>query len=70
MKFSTEQLNRLRTIMEKDYGVLMNDSQLEKFASSIVRLANVSLKALTEENDTESLPSVRANVSSIANTST
>ena len=63
MKFKKEQLDKLREILKKDYGISLDESNIEKLAISIINLTNISLLALTKENDNMSSSLVGAKTS-------
>lgn len=58
MDLKKQTIEGLKKIVEKDYGVLLSDSEANEFGSSLLRLTRLTIKVSekNKENQLEILP--------------
>jgi hypothetical protein len=69
MKIKQKTIEELKRIIEKDYGVLLSDSELNELGSSLLHLTKLSLVALARADERNSSFPARVNNTLESNTS-
>ncbi|MFA5098747.1 MAG: hypothetical protein WC461_00810 [Candidatus Paceibacterota bacterium] len=58
MELKTQTIKELKTIVEKDYGVLLSDDEAKELGVSILKLTRLGLTALARADEKKNSPVV------------
>ena len=69
MELKTQTIEELKKIIEKDYGILLSNNELNELGSSLLHLTKLSLVALARADERNSSFPARVNNTLESNTS-